>query len=229
MTFSRSSPNPCPVVVERRVRVGARTVDARGRSSTGPFWICNWLHCSRCKSKRGTETFTKQAPPQSTKKDEQKSGFLLSWHVEMGSLFWTIQVDVDGHLRIGTLRVKARVEALGDPQFADHGAPVHQGVHAVLHPRWSQITLSKSRPRRPRASLRSDMATAWLRVLRLSPTTSSLSIPVTNSNSCNNLHRATSRCPGSCNTFKLRALKSDLLSAPQDQLQSPRLGRCPST
>ena len=144
----------------------------------------------------------------------------------MGSLFWTIQVDVDGHLRIGTLRVKARVEALGNPRFADHGAPVHQGVHAVLHPRWSQITLSKSRPRRPRASLRSDMAMAWLRVLRLSPTTSSLSIPVTNSNSCNNLHRATSRCPGSCNTFKLRALRSDLLSAPQDQLQSPRLGRC---
>ena len=67
---------------------------------------------------------------------------------------------------------------------------------------------SKSRSRRPRAWLRSDMAMAWYCVLRFSPTGSSFSIPVTNFNGCNIFHHGTSRCPASSNTFKLRALEA---------------------
>ena len=53
-----------------------------------------------------------------------------------------IRVDVDGHLGVGTVRVKPRVDALGNTQLADHDAQsrVHQCVRAVHQPQCSQTT-----------------------------------------------------------------------------------------
>ena len=97
---------------------------------------------------------------------------------------------------------------------------VHQRVHTVQQPQSSQIALEgKSRPRRPRASLRSDTPMARCCEQRFSPTSSSLSIPSRTLKTARASTNGTSRCPCRVQLPQVDSSESDLLHARQDVLQ----------